>query len=384
MHQLSSSLGNIIVLSSKPQDFFSYKNEDLIKTEVYHLKEKVQQLHKGDNRPDQDPIIKYATKNLKEDLHKSLVYFSRGDKYTSRHILNRVSNNCFACHSRTNFGRKNLNIPWGINTNNTSKEELAHYYFALREYNKAIDLVIQHYTQPKVKYSKRWEEALYKALSVAVRVEQSPDLGLKITTTLQKNSQQPLFLKKYLKQWTQSLALWKKEKKPKTLSHHQKFKLAKKLYMKSSRTSDPISAFIETLRASRLLHDIVRSQWNHELYGYTLFYSGVIAKRLRFTDIGGLEQAYFESCIQRYPHTRLASNCFGYIEELMTEPEYLNSDGELLPEAQAQLDHLWSLANIDTDQPREEIEDEIWDNIQLYNNIEIRDTTNKSAPRSFR
>ena len=372
MHEISSSVSILLPLSFNREKFYDPKNQAKIEAELHILAKNAQNLDKEKFVPNGDPGLKFSSKRFAQDMVSTYRQFKKGHKRHVRYMIRNVSNYCINCHTRFQQGRSNLTL-WKPNLRVLPKSEKAKYFIATRQYKKAHDMVLTHLRSNNTSKPSLsdWEYVIEKALAYAVRVKKSPKMVLEIGSSILKNKKMPKYLKARARSWNRSALAWRRDNKGSTNDDLDPYESAHDLLKRAQRIGryDKISGLIETLRASAEITSILTQGESHPDYGDSLYLAGQISEHLNEVDIWTIQQSYYEKCIQTYPHTHLASNCFERLEAVISEQLYGDDFESYIPEhVQIQLQELDRLSIINEQSPSQKYLDErFWEDQKLQN-----------------
>lgn len=342
MNLLSVSMGNLLPLASDPNKFNDPANNATIKKELKQIYKLASQIQTEKKVPDGDPVLKFSSKKFAGDMKSAYQQFSLGNKQQALFTINHMSNYCVSCHSRSDHGRSDVEYGWNIKLDQFSNNEKAQYYFATRQYNQGLNTFTKTFNNLVKNDKKNLESGLLKALAISVRVKQNYKLSEQIVNKVLK-SKSPKYLKKYAKHWKKALKTWSKETEQQKMSRKAKYLQAKKLILKAITYKKPEYAYIEYLRASGYLHDVLMSDKKDYINGESLYLAGVAARPLRNINLWTLHESYFEACIKDWPQSRLAEKCYGELEKAWLSEGYL-VDGEAPQPVKEKLANLKDLA----------------------------------------
>lgn len=322
MMKLSFSMSKLLKYAHNEDKFYNPSNESKIKEELKNVFEASSHVDKVKARPDDDPLLKHSSQKFSEDMKMALNQFSMGNKRYTMYAVKNMSNYCVSCHTRTEHGRSNLNIDWFVGTEGLNHFEKAQYYFSIRDYDKGMDETQKSFSNDNLSNAGDWESLVFRSLAVAVRINDDPQQASKIISQLQK-AKVPLYLKNFIPYWKKAIQAWSREKKAKITSRKQKYEAAKLLLKKASLYEKYDYGLIEYLRASTLLHEVIRTNQKDYINAHSMYLVAEASKPLKDVNLWNAHEAYYEACIRSWPETKLAQRCYVELEEELLSGEYI-------------------------------------------------------------
>ncbi len=340
MRGLSQSLSQLMPLLVSDRRFNDLQNRAVIDSSIAALKTFGHQISSQKQMVNTDPSLKFLSRKLVEDMIVAESLLKTGYRHTARQLLSRVTNYCVACHSLSDQGSHDFNLVFEPNLTGFSKLEKAQYYASVRQFENALNQFDHALVDKKNRLSDSdWAEGAKKSLAIAIRVERRPHLALELVSRLMHAGTVPESMDKVVKQWRKAIKAWIKSeeaagyKAPKSAA--QKFNLAlsviDKAGLKSKAKEFNDQNLIHYLRASTLLHDVLKDVKDRRVYGQTLFYAGLVAESLREINLWTLHESYYEACIRYQPGTKWSGMCFDRLQASINKEA-----GKLLKDSQKQ------------------------------------------------
>jgi len=224
--------------------------------------------------------------------------------------------------------------------------ELAQFYAVSRQFDAAIENYIKAIQENTIDRADL-EEAINQSLSIAVRVKNKPALAMEIAQTVIKTKSVPIYLKMNALDWKKTISDWasKKISPPETESAY--FSQAKKLLDQAQKIKKfPMdrSADILYLRASGLLHELIRIAPQSKYLSEALYLEGICYDVLSPRKIESMSNIYYEACIRSAPHTDISEGCYRRYEENIYYVYSGNSGTQIPEEIKNKLIELWTIS----------------------------------------
>lgn len=317
MQALSKTLSQLLPLVASRSQFEDEKNKDLIEKETQNLSRLAHSLHSG-SKPSSDPSFQTMTGLFEEDIERALESLKRGNREYARSVLRDTTSYCIQCHTQSNRGPNFPRLSLDINTDDLPTLQRAEFFAATRQFDRALETyrkVIENESLAQTT-PYEWEQACRASMAILVRVKQEPKAALDLlNSTILGHRNLPHSMKKTALAWKNSLSEWKKEKrKNKAATADAILAQSEKLLNQAHQRQEfPLdhSQDILYFRASSLLHDLLDTEGKESpLAAKTLYLSGLAAEATRDLNFWTLHETYFELCIERAPHTKLAEQCF--------------------------------------------------------------------------
>lgn len=343
--ELSRSIAELIPFTVKSHNSSIAQNRDKILRNLGTLLRYAHDVKSQQKEaPEIEPIVKFITPLLKEDLVLSIALMKRGQYSAAQPLINSVTGQCVGCHShkKSKFYYGTVNIPEGFQK--FSSLEKAEYYAASKQFNEAIkyyESVLTDSTLAKID-SSTWSLAVKRLLAIVVRVKQNPSLALELISRFRDVKSLPKGFEATVGQWRLSTKEWRDKGRSQILSRSVQLSTAKNLLkeaenlaLKKKNISDV--DFVLKLRAANFLHEILAQKPLDKVYGEALLQAGLVTESLRNFNFWTTQSTYYEACIRFQPRTPTAQKC--YSRFLINTREYLNTSTRNIKEYK----HFWQL-----------------------------------------
>ena len=345
MQEMQKTLTSLLIFSSNDQRFSDPSNKKEIEKDLKELSKSTYHLDQNILFVDVDPAVKYLPNQLTTNTTEAYIAFREGNLTFSRNILRATVNYCIACHSRS-AAELQISKSFYQPPSTLSNFELAQYLAISRQFDLAIEKYIKAIQDETLDRSDL-EEAVNQSLAIAVRVKNKPSLAMEIVQTLIKSKTAPVYLKMNALEWKKSITTWVSKNKypPETESAY--FSQAKKLLDQAQKIKKfPMdrSADIYYLRASGLLHELIRIAPQSKHLSEALYLEGICYDILSPRKLESMSNIYYEACIRSSPHTEISENCYRRYEENIYFA-YSGVSGTQLPvEMKNKLIELWTIS----------------------------------------
>lgn len=335
MREISDSFSTLLKFAYSGDAFFDPKNKDTIEAEVKRMSTLATQIHeKGKNLQfDKDPVLKYVTRDFSRDMNIAYVEIKGGHPDFTRSIIKATSNYCISCHTRNDQGVKDNAGFLNADVSGLNNIDKADYLAAVRQFPKALDAYDNVLTNVKFAETnqRQWTTGMKKSLAIAVRVNRSPSLSLELVSRVFDARSVPLSLREAAITWRVAVKEWRdSEKNPVSLKEARL--LISKAQNAIGNTWNSDAGLIYYLRASTILHDMLRSQkgMSETSVAEALYLSGLAAEGLKEINLWTFDEIYYESCIRYKPHSDTSKKCFARLEALQIfSPNFYMVDGAM-------------------------------------------------------
>lgn len=313
MQSVAEEVSRLIPYIYSQKEFHDPSNFTKISTELKKFAGSVHAIPQdmGKKVLGDDPVVTFSLDRLQKDIRLASESFESGHTEYSRSLLRGSLNHCFRCHTRTEQGPENSGFKVDYTKLRISPTERADLYVALRQYDKALEILESVLNDSANFYDDPYEQerALKRYLAVMVRVRKDPAPAI---ATLEKFIAKPnlaFYLAEDSRQWLKSLKEWRTEKTSKQTAMEQAKDLIKRAGKLQSSQSQQ-SADVLYLRASALLHvESIKAQPG--LQRASLF--SLLGRSYdALADLGfwNLHEIYFEACIREAPKSEVAKECY--------------------------------------------------------------------------
>lgn len=319
------------------KDFIDPKNESAIDERLKHMSKHIAGMQ-GKNFKN-DPALQMNINMLNRHMEDTKQFFENKNKPFARFMLRSALQMCIGCHTRMNSGVE-LDFPSDskLSMGPDTAFERAEFYFATRQFAKAVDVfkqIVDAYPKNNEKLY-NLSRSLNNLAIYYARVHQNPKEAADYFTKISKKQALPAYMQKDLSAWAQSFRAWAKigtENEDKKLKDTELLKKAKDLLRKDNfnLVGDSDRKFhIDRLHASALLHKILDMPQNSMAKGEALYLLGLIYHRVDNSLFFHFDEMYLKACITDYKKTKLAQDCYDALEDVLLDG-YTGSGGTNLP-----------------------------------------------------
>ncbi len=322
MRSMESVLEELLLDLSSDKRFRDPKRKDQIVKNTAKLKDLA---HKLDDKkaasPDADPSIWLFSGLFSQEVDRAHEAMKRGERDYARGLIKGLTGYCIACHTRTPEGVRFPAIPFKSIAQGLEPLERGEFYASTRQFEQAMEEfeAILANAESLSARSLEWEKAARYALAIAVRVNQDPRRAMVIADRVIAAKQAPYFLREQARKWRQSIQEWAKEPSRKITTASGLHAEAKRLIDRARKLQEypaDRSADVVYLRASAVIHQLLgKDPAKTKLGTEGLFMAGVAYEALQDLNLWELHDLYYQACIHRSPHTRLARQCFARYQE---------------------------------------------------------------------
>ncbi len=308
------------------------QNKAFLKKSIHDLSVNSQNVKHDPVLRDKDPTVRFVAKQFASEIQEADVNFKNGFREYARSQLTKVTSYCLECHTRLKDGIEvRLQDSVEPYVNSLSVKDQIEFMIAFRQYDSAFKIALQE-VKNTLSSREDLEEITRLGFLVSVRYMQDKGKAEALSTALKMNAKVASFLKDKNMAWKKSLDAWNSNKTLLTL-----LDIRSLLKTAASEIEDMI-----TIPA--LLRLLTNDLSNDEL-GEALLLTGESYENLSGISILTLHENYFESCINRVPHSRWSKQCYKRYEDSIVA-NYTGSAGTRVPHSvRAKLNSLKLLAN---------------------------------------
>jgi len=348
MQQMFTALLNLQPFLASAEKFQNPKNSEIIRKDLKRLG---QFKHVFPQKmQDEEPGIVAISQLFHETVEDAQKRFKRGNYDYSRHRLRTATAYCFNCHSRVTSEQSFQDLEKRVESAQLSSFEKADVFAATRQFEKALKAYTQILSEKPQNHLGlvEYTRSLRRALSITVRVKQSPQETLELLDSVLKRKDLPQFIHQYVEHWKKDAESWANEKpEKKKLTSEELIQKGKKMIERAEK----LKAFpadengeISYLRASNYLHEALDETPKSQSRAEALYLLGVSYSSVQDPALWDLDRIYFETCVREAPHTELSRKCFHRFSEKVYMG-YTGSGGTFIPEdEQKRLEELQKLS----------------------------------------
>ncbi len=283
---------------------------------------------------DFDPALPYLAGMLKQDIERAYLSMQDGNPEYAKAVIRSSTAYCIACHTRTKEGVEYpLLSAFAQPLKKASWITRIEFMAASRQFDAVLVNVMGELAasgNPGIS-PMDLERGSRIALSVAVRVKKDREKAQFLARAIEKSPTATFSMKEGAKVWKADISEWQKDK-TKYATDEDLIKAARALVTKARRGSSPLGGHDEVkyLRATVLLHDLLRQYPLSEFVGESLYLIGQSYDSLQDLGTWSLQDVYFLACIDQVPHTKMSDQCYKEYERSITLG-YSGSSGVHVP-----------------------------------------------------
>ena len=374
MHRLAAAMTTLIPYVASDEKFEDPKNAAAIKAAVTDLAKETTSLkaslsaHGTQKSRNHDPLLASLATSFDDDVQTSLEVLGTGERSYAQHLLRNSVSYCTACHTRNESESKYQFPVFKSTLDGLGLYNRLQLLSAARQFNEALSdfeasIAPTGKTKPATSGAAEKsgplevERSSRLALSIAIRVENSEARALDLVSKIQKSKVISANFRKELESWKSALiATRTKDSGSKTPvqqleSARAMVDRAQKAAAATWSSGPEVSRVpdVEYLRASSMLHTFLEKPSTPLQEAEALYLLGRSYSELQSLGFWSPSDLYFESCVRKAPHTKIAQTCVQQYEDGVTLG-YTGSSGVHVPaKIQANLKALRTLANPTTD-----------------------------------
>lgn len=301
LHELLSTIEPFIF---DTRQFVLDKNQSLLKFTIQGLADESKNLSHSPTLISRDPTIRYVAAQFADDLQMTEEAFAEGKRDFARYRLLKVTSYCVECHTRTQHGPEFKFVKAESFLNRMTAINQIEYLIATRQFDRAFDVVIKTVKSNRPGSSIGWdiEKVTQLGFQIAVQYRNSRSQAEQIISTIEENSDSPVYLIEKLSPWKLSLSFWKNH--PADMENLEDVRTLVK-----NRNSE-----IDDMRAVSSLLQLLSQYLKGDELGEALYLTGHSYERINEISPLMLHENYYESCIRQAPHTKWSRRCFKRLE----------------------------------------------------------------------
>lgn len=336
MQKMAKDVRQLIPYLYDREAFLDPKNHDQIGSELKNFSEHVHKItpQMGQRVFGDDPMVSFSLSSLEGDLKRSYQAFELNQLEYSRAVAKSSLNHCFRCHSVASTGAAAKWDLKGISQLTLSPIEKADVLVATRKYGEALKHMEQYLSSEDflLNHPFDFEAILRRYLAVMIRAQGDPARALTEMDRVAASPHLPHYLLEQVQGWRVSLTQWMRENK-KHSKRMSPLRRAKHLIDRASQMqqfSQDHAGDVEYLRATVLLHDLLKQHLKAENEAEVFYLLGRAYEVLDELGSWNLHETYFESCVRKAPKTDWAKMCYSRFEASVLQG-YTGSSGTHLP-----------------------------------------------------
>lgn len=312
--------------------FNDNQNEAFLKKSIHALSVGSQNVKHDPVLRDKDPTVRFVATQFASEIQEADMNFQNGFREYARSQLTKVTSYCLECHTRLKDGIEvRLQDSVEPYVNSLPVKDQIEFMIAFRQYDSAFKIALKE-VKSTLSSREDLEEITRLGLLVSVRFMQDKDRAELLSAALRSNPKVAPYLKNRNLTWKKSLQAWNSGKPLVTLSDIR--------LLGKAGTSE-----IEDMRTIPALLRLLTDELSDDELGEALFLTGKSYENLMGISILTLHENYFESCINRVPHSRWSKQCYKRYEDSIVA-SYTGSAGTRVPlSVRTKLNTLKLLAN---------------------------------------
>lgn len=341
MRALLGTALQLFPLALDEQKFSDPKNSKKINALLKDLNSSsaVLQKHTHESTISADPILPYSAEVFRDELEIARSSFASGKVNQAQGFLRRSLSQCLGCHTHTNSGTQFVQGTFRDEIGKLDARSRFLAYTSVRQFDSALaelDNLLKLPPNPESPATTLLEnERIARiALAIAVRVKQEPRDVLKVIEKISKWQSLPPSIKISVDRWRNSVLDWQKAAKIDHSSDEKMIEASRQILTqaKFKRDQEDGMGEVDLLRASALLHELLRRFPKTSYRSEAYFELGTIYEWLPSFTFWDLSDRYFEACIRGTPHSEQALKCYDKYEESINIG-YTGSGGTNIPSA---------------------------------------------------
>lgn len=335
MQKTAKSFQDLVPYLYNTDKFTDKKNSKTIEGKIAKFKSSI---HKIDGKQAEkllgdDPYVLESLNNLQELTDRAYDSFKRGDRKNSQILLKATTNTCFKCHTRQNLGPQHLNwAKFDVSKVETNAVEKAHILVSMRQYEEAKKYLKEFLSssEDEGKFDIVYENALHYYMMISLRGQNTFKDTIDFINAKVLVVKAPTTLHFTMKHWLKDLVYWNKNKKllkPTLPAAHAVLKRNKNPYNERN--------LVNNLIASALLHEYLMGEKDKQKKAQAYSMLGHAYDELVLEGFWDLPEVYYEMCIDYWPKSTLAKNCYRKLKDNITIG-YSGSRGTMVPSQEYQ------------------------------------------------
>lgn len=292
----------------------SSREVEKIKKSFETLKRKSMSLENKKMQPDKDPTLAISARIFKNNVDLAADSFFTANYDFSKSTLRSALGQCVQCHTRLEYGPQFQKEKWTKTLADSSSIDQIQILIATRNFQMA-EAKLEDLLKSDIRLTSpfAWQDIIQIGFLLNVRFNNDPLKTKKLISFIESSSQVPLFLKKNVPYWNQSVQDWHK-----ILPSKNKMVLADRLIAKGDHAQSESrgeGGLIYYLLASRILHEeIAFFKEGPKKTSEILYRLGLINSIVNDRTSQSMYEDYFELCIKDSPKTDIAKKCYTQLE----------------------------------------------------------------------
>ena len=351
MRSIQGDVWSLYTYAWKPTEFYNDRNSKQIEQLLGRLADSFHNVQDLSFSESTEPGFAIALSTQGAVIAEAREAFASKDRSLANRKLRTLASNCIACHSRFKVEGNFFGSAPPIAASTLENQfAAAEYLFATRQFERANDELFRLGEMLKVEGidSSYPFTALKLWLALHIRVKDTPGRALSMLNNFGIDSVDNAFIKEVLLSWVSDLQSLAEARHPK----HALLVEAENLLgadLDSRTLEDDIKSLVPTLRATAVLHNLLRGQLPKKDKKKCMLLLARAYHHLPIESLAGNHERYLEELIVRYPGTKEAQVAYDLYQRDLAQIYGKDSRGvAIVPqEKKARLAELKELANRD-------------------------------------
>lgn len=331
MSHLKYELDELLPYLANPKEFHNPINKAKIEEKIHSLQKLGSQVTHEPAIKQKDPILEFLSIGFQDEINRSYQAYKQNHQEFARVSLLNVSAYCIECHTRTqsgpSFSTSSVDKIWS----KMRALDQIDYLVATRQFELArtkINQIAGKGLSAEINVFDL-DRAIRLGLLITVRYQQNPQHASLLVDQILKAPQLPFYLKSAAQAWKKQVNSWIAENKKSNTQDPLVF--ARELFKRSQvEKTDERFFEVDLFRVQTLLNPLIATETNSQRLGEALWILGQSYELTKDLVIWSLHETYFESCIQKLPHTIWSNKCYNSLEKSIYTG-YTGSRGTYLP-----------------------------------------------------
>lgn len=346
MRAIFQALTTTVPLSLNQQAFRDRQHRQTVHKELRQLADNTDRL--ATHGQTASAYFNFLGQSLHRDARRTLEYFKSGEIEKARFTLNRLTDQCFLCHSRLpnpqrfSLGKRFIET---VPLEQLSLHERVRLAVAARQFEAVLTFCETLLRSPEIPPARLDLMSLFEDyLRIAIRVQGNATRAITAFESFQRRPDIPRYLKQHLTNWVAALKALQSESTP-----DNSLARARNLIHTGRQRNQFLAdrqGLVHFAFASSLLHRYVENSERPPLQLAEAYYLlGVTESNLSRSSWIPETEFFLEMAIRLAPDSFHAKNAYTFLEEVVTLG-YTGSSGVQLPsEVKTQLDDLRRLVD---------------------------------------
>lgn len=343
MHEFAQSLVKMRVFATQQE--LTKEQELEILTSIEKFNKDVQAVD-----PSQVPSsrsYRVSLSALQRHLQETERMFRVGNKTYARWMLNATTSLCVMCHTQLPETKKPESF-WSYKpklSTTADKFKEAEFLFVTRRFQPAMNLyedLIENFPENGLN-TVELDNSLRRVVAYFARIKRDPNQAIEKLEGSLKNKKIPEAIQQNIQAWIGLFKKWKREPKKfnvasgtsKQLLAYVDKELSKTLWDRMIPANDP--RVVSHLKVSGLIYDYLFSHADDSNTPALLLRLGKSEAALNNQFFYSLGDLYFRECIEAFPKSPVAKQCYSELEKSYTEAYTMTTGKSFPPEVESEL-----------------------------------------------